>query len=127
MRKFLSQPSIRSLVSSLAGRGARRGSQLQPGAPSVLIPAKVHPGGKVYGKRQGCVGGFPLPGDATLPRDATLPHKQLCLEKVEKRMKMDSQEALQESWSGAGGRKAYCSLEDPPSVPRSHSRRLTTA
>lgn len=86
MRKFLSPPSIRSLVSGLAGRGPEKAPNCSLEPLLCSSQQKFALWGKVHGKRQRKVCGRRL---------------QLCLEKVEK-MKMDSQEALQDGWSGAG-------------------------
>lgn len=86
MRKFLSPPSIRSLVSGLAGRGPER---LPTAAWCPFLCSnqqKFALWGKVHGKRQRKVCGR---------RPAALPGKG-------GEMKMDSQEALQDGWSGAG-------------------------
>lgn len=68
-------------------KGTRKSSQLQSGAPSVLIPAKVHPRGKARAKDKGVW---------------EAPCSKLCLKRVEKRMKRDSQEALRNGWIVAG-------------------------
>lgn len=89
MKEEVPLPDINQESGPWAGwRQTRKGSQSQPAAPSSLSLAKVHPGVNSTAKGKG-VGGS---------RHST----QSCLERVEERMKLDSQEVLQEGCSRPG-------------------------